>query len=1848
MNSPLIKGILFVLSLLVWGNVSFAQDICNAHIANRSTQVDATCDNVAKTCSVQPFSIRNVPVEPGNFRVRLTCGEGENSIFGQSPFIQFAEDGADTIFDTDKITYGNLDPIPVSISIDGGASLFTSIGETAAFNAIATLPDGSSLDISDVAFWASSNPNIARVDQRGRVTATGSGEIALQVRHEGVLASRSVRVAIPNDSDGDGMTDDYERGVGLDPTNPSDASLDNDGDGLSNFEEFELGTRPDLVDTDGDGLSDFEERSIGTNPTVADSDDDGLLDGEEILLGTDPNNADTDGDGIDDGTEQALGLSPFGVDATTRVEGIVLDDSGESVAEIGVRLFDRLVTTTGLGGAFAFDAVPVTVGPLVAEARMVRQGKVFAGISSPSGGVSGGVTNLGVIQLREVSGVVAGTVTGPRGNTIAGARVLVRSTQDERSVLSDLDGIYQIEQFGDAEDTSTGEEVLAVATDPSSGLRGQSRGGMSDKGSTVLNVRLRPAGTIRGVVYQRDGETRVGAGVAVVLEGPERVVVETDEYGEYRVEFLPLGMYGIEAGDVRPPLEQPQPFSELGDRGKTSALIAATNQVVIADVTYLGRGLITGVVSDANGVPAPGVAVAARSLGLFPGIASTTTDAQGLFTIRNAFIGELELTAIEAGSNLAGNARTNLFFDGESAEVSITLEPAGSISGRVLTSEGEPAGPGGYVEIGTQIVDIVGDGEFIVPFLPLDEYFFTVVRPNGERAGGRVELVTPGAEVPVIVRLSGLGSVEIHVVDADGVDVADALVMLTLEGEGEETMFQGMSDLEGKVSFESVRAAPFRVQVSDPEGIRGGTLRGELGSGEFFEGQVILEPTGSISGTVRVQFIEGESSDDLESSNPTEPVPGIKVLLQPGDRSVVSDSKGKFRFDLVPVAGSHTLTAIDSQGTERAVEDGIALAGQSDEQVRTLLMSTLGRVEGTVSEPDGSSSPGARVTVEALVTGFRPKSVTADEQGHYVVEHVPPGLVIVTAASVIDSTRGTAQLGLQAEEQGVTINVSLRYPGTGTLPENTPRAQTRTFLDGNQFPYSITPSGSLQQGQNNVFGRGNASRLSVRYEGEEFPFLSSATSITINRGRGVEVTNEGPEGLQIYRRTYVPGDGYFARYLEVFENTGENSLTFDVVVSSSYAYDPNQGGALILRPRIPLTSSGDDILNAGLDNWAIIQGERDADPFFGPTLPPVVALWSDGRGEQRPTNVAFETDDIRLSSEFVTEWRNVRVAPGEKKMLLHFVMQQVSRVGAQASAERIVLLPPEALAELNYDERSSIVNFELPLNGVSALEELPDDGGKVTGDVFAPDGEAALSGIEVHLKSTSPYFGRTYVVSSRTAGIGVDKGSFVFAAGRRGGKAGVFPLVPFSYTAIDRPSRVMAMGDSSFLGDVKDADLQITLEGGSISGVVRRADGAVASSGTVTITGPSLPLALNETINLDGVYSFPSLLPGQYTLFARLTNSQGATLSGTALSEVQPFSETKSDITLGSTGSVRITLRDGSSNPVIDYPVSLIKGQVSLNGRTDTGGRFTFIDVPVDTYSARAVEQITGVATAEQVDVIADTQTDVEVQLTPVGSIAVNVRRAEDDSVVEGAVVSVRNAERGISFIDVGVTDVNGSILVAQQPGGTTDVRVLDPRNMMTRVQETVEVTEHRGTHFLNLLLPLDGPPLVKLQAPVQRTTFLKGTNFIVTAEAEDDVAVSDVEFFIDDVSIGTRATSPFSINTTFISCDGRASHILKAVARDGAGNRAEDEIEIFCVEDAPPTVSISAPAPGAQIREGAPFVVDAAADDLEGVSQVTFLLNGTPVITDAQPPYATTMILPPCPGGATADCGGNCSRYFR
>ena len=179
---------------------------------------------------------------------------------------------------------------------------------------------------------------------------------------------------------------------------------DPDDDGLTNDEEDEEGTDPVDPDTDDDGLTDGEEvNDHGTDPTDPDTDDDGLTDGEEVNdHGTDPLDPDTDDGGTSDGVEVMDGTEPVSTpedDAANRVDGA---DRVETSVEVSSSGLDSAAAAVLARSDVFADAL--TASSLAAEV----EGPIL--LTSPGtldGRVADELDRLGVETIYMVGGTAA-------------------------------------------------------------------------------------------------------------------------------------------------------------------------------------------------------------------------------------------------------------------------------------------------------------------------------------------------------------------------------------------------------------------------------------------------------------------------------------------------------------------------------------------------------------------------------------------------------------------------------------------------------------------------------------------------------------------------------------------------------------------------------------------------------------------------------------------------------------------------------------------------------------------------------------------------------------------------------------------------------------------------------------------------------------------------------------------------------------------------------------------------------------------------------------------------------------------------------------------------------------------------------------------------------------------------------------------------------------------------------------------------------------------------------------------------------------------------------------------------
>lgn len=383
MKSKLAKCVtslnVFFLCLIV-GDV-YAQQLdehCTVNILNRTVQVrqDGT------------WVLPNIPAGFGNMRARATCVENGVTTSGQSGFFNIVPSRMNAVV---PFNVGVVDPIPESLTITAPSTSLLSIGSTTQLTVTASFSGSDTKDVTQEAAgtnYTVTNSLVATVSPNGLVTAVSSGTVVVSAINEGALGLVQIQVSLSGDSDNDGIPDDAEIRLGLDPNNPVDALEDFDGDGFTNLVEFQNGTDirdpgSGAIDSDGDGLTDQEEADLGTdplnpdtdgdtlpdgveaalapcaNPLVPDTDGDGFTDnfedcdgdqlqnGDEIALGTDPGNADTDGDNILDGDEIVGGTDPLTPNPAMTVNPESVKITGVQGSELLTELLT--ISNTGVG-----------------------------------------------------------------------------------------------------------------------------------------------------------------------------------------------------------------------------------------------------------------------------------------------------------------------------------------------------------------------------------------------------------------------------------------------------------------------------------------------------------------------------------------------------------------------------------------------------------------------------------------------------------------------------------------------------------------------------------------------------------------------------------------------------------------------------------------------------------------------------------------------------------------------------------------------------------------------------------------------------------------------------------------------------------------------------------------------------------------------------------------------------------------------------------------------------------------------------------------------------------------------------------------------------------------------------------------------------------------------------------------------------------------------------------------------------------------------------------------------------------------------------------------------------------
>jgi chitodextrinase len=149
--------------------------------------------------------------------------------------------------------------------------------------------------------------------------------------------------------------------------------------------------------------------------------------------------------------------------------------------------------------------------------------------------------------------------------------------------------------------------------------------------------------------------------------------------------------------------------------------------------------------------------------------------------------------------------------------------------------------------------------------------------------------------------------------------------------------------------------------------------------------------------------------------------------------------------------------------------------------------------------------------------------------------------------------------------------------------------------------------------------------------------------------------------------------------------------------------------------------------------------------------------------------------------------------------------------------------------------------------------------------------------------------------------------------------------------------------------------------------------------------------------------------------------------------------------------------------------------------------------------------------------------------------------------------------------------------------------------------------------------------PTVSVTAPANNSNFYTGNLVNITATAADaDGTISNVEFLVDNVVVGSDNSSPYAFAWTATV----GNHVITARATDNNGGQTTSSpgINVSVTTNTPPSVSITSPANNANFLFPAVVTINANASDADGtVSQVEFFVDNVSVGVDISSPYSAT-----------------------
>jgi hypothetical protein len=1096
-------------------------------------------------------------------------------------------------------------------------------------------------------------------------------------------------------------------------------------------------------------------------------------------------------------------------------------------------------------------------------------------------------------------------------------------------------------------------------------------------------------------------------GVARVQFTANNVNVGNDNAAPYSVQYVvPTGITQLTVT-----------ATVTDDLGKTA--VASRTVTVVPDL----GGTVAGIILDQANQPVTNASVTVAAVN---GAFNMVTGADGRYQFDNIGIGDFVVTAMNPGGSLRGRASGSIESFSDSLQRNIQLVASGIVTGVIFRADGTTPLAGARVVLHADNFNSHGgvfvsdaNGRYTIDFVPLGSFVLDVTDPaTGDRGQQANQVNANGETRTVNVIMNGVGRVVITVRDNFNNLVSGAEVSLS-----SQTQFgggkQGTTGNDGKVTLENVLAGNFNISAFDQTtGLRGYT-NGSVTAGAVAQVNVQLQPAGTIAG--RVLGVDG-----------TTPRGGLTVRLLDSHygwpvRQTTSAEDGAFSFETQPL-GTYILDVVEVIAGSERVRDrvsNVTLSANGQTVTRDLRLIGLGTVTGRVLDTTGAPVPLLYVSIRSLnsaVGGYH--SAMTNASGVYTINHVPTGRFSVTANDSYRRQQGETFGEITQHGQSVNADIQL-LNNTVLLPQYR--------YDANNAYFDIQPDGSIGYGLGAAYtGDNNTNRgafyLDIIAGGSPYRFNGVTIGTQEENGREIAVRQQNLAGLEVTRKIYTPRDGYFARYVEILSNPTSSPMTVGVRVMSNirHSYFTNDGNNLV---NLVSTSSGDTTLDVAdattPDRWAVVDDGDDQDPFLSYSSLPALSFVFDGaNAPERVGEVSFTNP---RAAQISYQWNNVTIPAGGTVAYLHFGVQQLSRAGARASAERLAQLPPEVLSGLSDAEIAAIRNFAVPSGGLSTLAPLPSLNGTINGRLLAGDGATSIRFGQVEFKSKNPLFGRTFWYNTDA------NGAFSFASSWDDGASQPIPIDDFTLVGWHPHTRRFSPAVNGSFAPGQTTVTQNVVFGGTgiIRGFVRRHSGEVATGGgTITLRIDNYDA--DFTIQQDGSFELTGLPAGSYLLTARVRHPQGGVNTGTAATLVTAGQVTTQDVTLQPTGTVTGTVRDAGGNPAsvrvrLYQPGCYWCFYREVN--SDAAGQYTLSHVPNGTYTLEAYEPNTDIPTTTLVTIGTDQILTKDLNLIGTGTVQVQVNLA-GGSPVAHSLVHISEEARGQYFRHIGYTDAAGRLTI--------------------------------------------------------------------------------------------------------------------------------------------------------------------------------------------------------------------------